>query len=586
MRRSAVAARPAAGECAVESYARAVGAGEVVAGRLVRLMAERHLRDLATGADRGLVYDREAAERSFRFFESVLCFYEGEDAGKPFRLQPFQKFIVGSLRGWRLADGTRRFRKAYIEMGKGNGKTPLAAGIGIEDLVVGSVKNPGSQIYSAAMTADAARLMYTDSRRMVEASPMLRSRLRANHEAISNHATASYFKPVSGEANNLHGKRVRTALIDEIHAHPTNEVVDFMQKGTKGPGNRLILEITNSGHDRSTICWEHHQYSVRVLEQAIEDDGWFAFVCNLDVCAEHVRQGKDQPQDGCETGCDQWDDPATWAKANPNLGVSVTVQYLAEQVREAKGIPSQQNATKRLNFCIWTESVSRWLDMEVWRAAPDRPALEDLEGRECFLALDLSSVSDLSAVALLFPDGEGGYDLHVRYWLPEAAVAKRRMRGDIPIDQWVQAGLITVCEGEIIDYDAIEAFIVEANGRFAVRECAFDGWQAAQAATHLGAAGVEMVKLAQGFGTYTEPMKEFERLLKMGKLRHGGDPVLTWMASNVSVEQGANLTRRPSRAKSVDKIDGIVASLMAMARAIVGGGDGPSVYEERGLLVL
>jgi len=552
----------------VAEYAEAVISGEVVAGRMVRLACERHLRDLEHGSERGLWFDDEAAQASFDFFETVLCFYEGEDAGKPFLLQPFQKFIIGSLRGWKLANGDRRYRKAYCELGKGNGKTPTAAGIGLEDLVVGSIEAPGSQIYAAAMTRDAANLMFKDAKLMADASPALKKRLDIGQHSISYLRTNSYFQPVSGEANNLHGKRVRTALIDEIHAHPSAHVVDFLQKGTKGPGNRLILEITNSGYDRTSICWQHHEYSRQILEQSLEDDGWFAYVCQLDVCAKCRAAGKDQPTDGCKTGCDQWTDPATWPKANPNVGVSVTHQYLAEQVREAIGIPAQQNDTKRLNFCIWTESVSKWLDMDVWRQAPEPRSLAELAGKPCFGGLDLASVSDFTALALLFPDDDGWYDLLAYFWLPDIAVAERRRKGNIPIGQWIDDGFISVTGGDMADYGLIQEQIVEIGSQFEIRETGYDGHQALQMATYLDGAGFEMVKLAQSFGTYTEPMREFERVLKLGKIRVR-NPVLTWMASNVAVEHGPNQTRRPSKDKSQEKIDGVVAALMAISRAMV-----------------
>lgn len=390
------AARPRSSDAeaaeAVHDYARAVIAGEIVANRWVRLACERHQRDLETGASRGLRFDPEKAGRAIRFF-GFLRLAEGPFEGRPFDLRPWQAFIVGSIFGWYTqdADGSwvRRFRNGYVETGKGSGKTPMAAGIALYGMV--GDDEAAAEIYSAAAVRDQANILWTDARRMVEQSPVLRDRIEVGAHALSMPSRNSSFRPVSSEAKNLHGKRVHIALIDEEHAHPSSEVIDAMRAGTKGRRDALIFRITNSGYDRHSVCWADHEYSVNVLEGILADDAWFAFVCGLDPCAEHRRGGA--PVDGCPE-CDQWTDESTWPKANPNLGVSLPIRYLREMVTEALGKPAAANSTKRLCFCIWTEGSGKWLDVAAFAELADVAGPDPLAAdRRGYGGLDIASTN-------------------------------------------------------------------------------------------------------------------------------------------------------------------------------------------------
>ncbi len=479
-------------------------------------------------------------------------------------LSPWQKFIVGSLFGWKGPDGYRRYRKAYVEQGKGNGKSPLAAGIGLFGLVADG--EAGAEIYSAAVTRDQAGILFIDAKRMVEASPVLSSRVEVNVGNLAVLSTNSFFRPVSSEARSLDGKRVHMALIDELHEHPTAMVVEKMQAGTKGRRQPLIFEITNSGYDRNSVCWQHHDYSVKVLEGIIPDDGWFAYVCQLD-------EG------------DDWQDEAVWRKANPNLDVSITRKYLREQVREAQGMPAKQNIVKRLNFCIWTEQANRWLDMARWDACDAAVDPEELVGKPCFAGLDLSTTTDITALVLAFPDDEGNIAVLPRFWVPGDNIRQRVERDRVPYDQWVDQGLIEATEGNVVDYDVIRERIRELGERYDIRQIAIDRWNATQITTQLMGDGFDMVPWGQGFASMSAPTKELEKLVLGKQIRHGGHPVLRWMASNVAVAQDAAGNIKPAKDKSTERIDGIVALVMAIG-LIIRQDNGPSVYEERGIVVL
>ena len=569
------------------AYARAVIAGEIVAGRLVRLACERHLRDLETAAARGLRWDLEAANFAIKFFSFLRLPKDGEIDGQPFMLAPFQQFIIGSLFGWKGADGYRRFRTAYIETAKGSGKTPLAAGIGLFGLVMDG--EAAAEIYCAATTRDQAGMLFRDAKRMAEASRSLRSRLDIGLHNVAYHDKHSFLRPCSSEHHGLDGKRVHMALLDEIHEHPTPLVVDKMRAGTKARTQALIIEITNAGHDRTTVCWAHHEYSVKVLEGVLEDDSWFAFVCALDPCDACRLEGQTQPKDGCKD-CDDWRNEAVWEKVNPNLNVTPGLKYLREQVREAMGMPTKEGIVKRLNFCIWTQGETRAIPMDRWDACKRQIDWKQFEGRECFAALDIGSTSDFCCLDLLFPHDDGelveipldaekpdgeklsftrrSYTQMPVFWLPEQSV-KRDHRIQGIIDHWKKLGLIRVTGGDVVDYGRVLLDILALDRVYGIRKIAVDrGWQGAQICTdlmaHLGAERVVM--FVQGIVSMAAPFREYLELVKLGRLHHDGNQVLRWMASNCVAEERNGLSK-PSKDKSTEKIDGITAGVMGVGLA-------------------
>lgn len=598
-------ARSEAAICPVRDYAEKVVAGDVVAGRYVRFACERHLRDLAEGHKRGLVFDETASQRSLDFFSFLRLPVADELDGKAFDLEPFQKFIIGSLFGWKGPDGFRRFRTAYIEIGKGNGKTPMAAGVGLKGLI--DDDEAAAEVYSAATKREQANILFRDARMMVEASPELRSLLTINAGNIAYEDKSSFFRPVSSEKRGLDGPRPHVALCDEVHEHPDAVVIDKIRAGTKARRQALIFEITNSGYDRTTVCWQHHDFSMAVLEGRVENDSWFAFVCGLDPCKRHLKEGNWQPVDGCEK-CDNWQDEKVWEKANPGIDSILPRKYLREQVAEAREILPKQNIVKRLNFCLWTEAVAHAIPMDAWDACAGALDTEKLVGRECFGGLDIGATSDFTSFVLVFPhddaetievsidpsdQAEGTTSIVRRsftvlpfFWMPDRPV-KRDGRMETVIAAWKTQGLIKTTPDDHVDYDMVLADILTICRRYKVLGINVDyGFQGAQITVNLMKHYGEMVQaFRQGIVSYNAPFREMLELVKANRLHHDGNPVLRWMASNTAAETRGGLIK-PSKDKSTEKIDGIAATVMALSRAIESPPPKVSVYETRRVLQL
>lgn len=556
---------PSAPDDPTTAYATAAVAGEVVTGRLVRLACARHLRDLETGAARGLTWSADHAQHVLDFFPRFLRLAEGEHAGHPFTLQPWQQFIVGSLFGWLGPDGFRRFRVGFIEAAKSNGKTPLLAGVGLYGLTFDA--EPGAEIYAAAVTRDQARILFTDAVKMVQASTALASLIDVNVNNLSVLETQSFFRPVSSEGRGLDGKRVHMALIDEIHEHLDAMVVDKMRAGTKGRRQGMIVEITNSGANRHSVCWQHHEFSAKVLEGIVENDAWFAYVCGLDPCASCREAGKDQPNEGCPD-CDDWRDEAVWPKVVPNLGISVTAKYLREQVTEAVGMPSKQNLVKRLNFCIWTQSVERWFSAEAWDACGGAVDAEALRGRSCVGGLDMSVSSDLTAFVLVFRDADDSCDVLPFFWVPEEMILERARRDRVPYDLWAQQGFLVPTAGNVVDRKAVRETIVALAQQYRIAEICYDPAYASEISQALqDDEGFTLVAVKPTFAELNEPTEKTEELVKTRRLRHGGHPVLRWCMHNVALARDGGGRHMPSKGRSTERIDGASALVTAMKRA-------------------
>ncbi len=537
------------------AYARDVVKGSIPAGRLVRLACRRHLYDLKHGHKRGLTFDEAAADHAITFF-GFLKHYKGEWAGQPFVLGPWQKFIVGSIFGWKRADGTRRFRVADDEVPRKNGKSTLAAGIGLYLQIADG--EPGAEVYSVATKRDQAKIVFNAAKAMVKATPALAARIAPYQNSLVFEKTASTFQPLGADADTMDGLDVHGAIIDELHAHKTRDAFDVIDTGTGARRQPLLFIITTAGSDTESVCWEQHDYSIKILEGILEDDEWFAYIATID-------EG------------DDWADPEAWRKANPNFGISVSPADLARKCKKAQATPHAQNSFRRLHLNEWTEQVNRWLDMAQWRKGGTDFDVADLAGRECFGGLDLSSRIDLSAFELVFPPegDERKWKVLSYFFAPADNVLKRQRRDRVPYRDWIKAGYITATPGDLIDYDAIRDRINELGETYRIRQIGFDSWNATHIGTQLTADGFEMVEVRQGPKSMGGPSKDFEAYVNGARIDHGNNPVLTWMASSVTARLDRNDNPLPDKATSRTRIDGIVAAIMALGRAHAAAIDQP-----------
>uniref|UniRef100_A0A6M3J7L9 Putative terminase n=1 Tax=viral metagenome TaxID=1070528 RepID=A0A6M3J7L9_9ZZZZ len=528
----------------VDAYAYAVRDGTIIAGPLVRLACERHLRDRKAKRYR---FNEAKADRVIAFFETILRLPDttGEDGSpKPFILQPWQAFIVGSLIGWELNDRTRRFQDAYIEVGKGNGKTPLAAGLGLFGLTMDG--ELAAEVYAAAVTLEQARICWRDAEGMVKCSPALQKQLDLSVANIAHRQSRSYFRAISSEHRGLDGKRPHFGIIDEIHEHPDAQVVTKMRAGRKGRRQPLFIEITNAGFDKTTICGQHHEKSRKMLEGLIDDDRWFAYVASLDE--------KEDPLN----------DSSCWIKANPNLGVSIRRDYLETQVRTAKDIPSETNMVLRLNFCIWTRAVARYIPAGTWAACEGVLDDAELAAAECYGGIDLGETDDFSCWARAWRLSDGRIGVKVKTFVPEAA---EQVKLDRPYRAWQQAGSLEITDGNQADFDRIEDVIRTDCQDGGILQVGYDKRFALQMAQHLMGDGIVMVDTPQGF-YFNEALRWFSKLVQEQKIVHDGDPLLAWMIDNAVTIPGRERQIRLAKDKATEKMDGVSALIMALDRAM------------------
>ncbi len=590
------------------AYAKAVVAGEIIAGPHVRNACRRHLDDLEKGHERGLRFDADKAARALRFFEEKLKLSEGQFENQPFRAHPSQAFIIGSLFGWQFNSPKhgwrRRFRRAYIEQGKGNGKSPLAGGIGLYGLIAD--KESGAQIYAAGATKGQAGILFRDAVKMVKQSPALKQRLsfsggEGKEYNIHHLSSGSFFEPVSRETKKTgSGPRPHFALCDEVHEHPDRGVMEMLERGFKFRIQPLILMITNSGSNRKTVCWEEHEHAVRVaagnriarsddafyIGDAI-DDTTFAYVCALDP------------------GDDPLTDPSCWIKANPLLGVTIDEEYLAGVVKQALDMPGKLNSILRLHFCVWTDAETAWMTRKALEPCiVDFDPLDEHQGKDVFLGADLSMVKDICAKGYCVQSGtvEAGehqgkpvYDLWVMAWTPGDTLATRAVEDKADYyHQWVKDGHLLAPKGQIINYLHVAQSLAEDQHDYNVQCLAYDRYafsRMLEPEMQKLAISIECIEHPQGGtkkGVPTETMKEvakeagrapeglwmpmsvrlFEQLIYEGRLRIHNNPVLisAIMSAMKDADRWGNYWLAKER--SANKIDAAIAACMALGAAV------------------
>jgi phage terminase large subunit-like protein len=531
----------------VTYYAEDVVAGRIVAGRLVRLACERHMRDLVSGETRGIYFDEDAAQWAIDFFPNLLRHSKGEWAGRPLELAPWQAFIIGSLFGWRRrSDDTRRYRLSYSEVPRKNGKSTLAAGVGI--LLAFFDDEPGAEVYAAATKRDQAKIVWGEARQMVLSSPNIRRRVRVLTANLHDAHTASKFEPLGADADSMDGLNIHGDIIDELHAHKTRAMWDVIETATGARRQPLSFVITTAGSDKASVCYEQHEYAIKVLEEVIEDDTLFAYIATIDE------------------GDDPYD-PTSWAKANPNLGISVKLDDLERKSKKAQEVAGEQNAFLRLHLDVWTQSVSRWLTAEMWEKGGSKVSGRSLNGQTCFGGVHI--LEDMASIVLWFPHPDGGGDVRTWFFIPEDLVQAMEEQDGVPYSAWQRDGYVETTAGNIVDHQAVHEKLSELDELYDLQELAIHKSNSLQLQTDLITEGFTVASVSSTMATMAAPCEELERLLKLGTVRHLGNPVLRWMASNVSVRTDSEGHKRPDQEASGARIGGMRALLMALGRAIV-----------------
>lgn len=594
----------------VTMYACRVLTGAEVAGPYVRGSCQRHLDDLVYGGERGIWFDLDESARIFQFFEERLKLTEGQFEGRSFNLHPSQSFILGSIYGWMRKNEqgliVRRFQRVYIEMGKGNGKSPMVGGMGLYGLIAD--REPGAQIYSCGATYDQANILFQDAVKMAQAvddwnDPDDSMITFSGNQKVYNIAVLpppqshSFFRPISRmKGKTGSGPRPHMALCDELHEHPDGNVVEMLERGFKFRRQPLLIMITNSGSDRRSVCWAEHEHAVAIVEGDVEDDRTFSYVCALDE------------------GEKPFDDQSCWKKANPLLGITITEEYLRGVVQQGLQIAGKQNNILRLHFCQWTDSATAWISRKKWTSCED-PNLtrESMRGRRAWGALDLSQTKDLTAKAWVFEDGfkdvpaidpktrevipgktvtKPCYALIVDSYTPEETLAAREEADRTPYRQWVDKGYLKATPGPVIRFDIVASDLIEDNRDFDVVGVAYDQWlirDFAKELSELNAPEIKMYDHPQGTSYRKESdlfmprsVDMFENLILEGRLRVEVNPVLRTAVAGATFWKSPAGLKRFMKDKATNRIDPAVAAAMAVGLATLDEPDANSVWNKIG----
>lgn len=549
----------------VTAYARAVVGRKVSAGKLQTLACKRHLDDLKRFKAKKAPYywDLKWCLDKLKFFPQLIH-WRGEQTGQPFILMPWQAFIAGSLYGWFKRDNTYRFETAYISVSKKSGKSIFVGALG---LLRGFFdKEPGAETYSIATTREQANIVWLEAHELQRRShnPLIRQLgVLEGRRNIHDLNTRSKFEPLSADRDSGDGRNPYCLIADEVHRYRDADLLNMLKESMKTRRNKLIVEITTAGWNRETICYQHDQYSQKILERTVENDQWFTFICRAD-----------------DEDKDKWDEPAVWKKANPSWGMCIKESDVRQAAKEAAEIPSMLNDFLRYRLNIWTEQSERAIDLPRWiKSGEDSPTMRELRGRPCFGGLDLATNKDLAAFVLVFPDPPQVAAL-MWLWCPEHGVLKRAKEDKAPYDQWVRQKLMKPTGGDTTDYNVITVDVLAILEHFQLQALAYDPHNSGNVPHDLADVLGEdkVIKFYQGFGNMAAPVKEVERLYLEGNLKHGNNSALNWMANNAAYRVNEYEDKRFDREKSSEKIDGVVALTMGVgawlnykeqARAIV-----------------
>lgn len=545
---------------AAEGYIQEVLDGTIITNQWIKAACQRHLDDLETGEKRGLYFDQEEGQRFVAFFERFLHHSKGKWAGDPFTLLPWQQFMISSLFGWKRSDGSRRFRTLFCAVGRKNGKSATCSGLGLAMLDFD--QEPAAEVYFSATKRDQARICHVEAERMVKASPHLKKRIGIHRNNLHVKSTGSKAEPLSSEARSLDGLSPHCAIIDEYHAHKDAEIFHVLKSATGARAQPLLAIVTTAGWNIDGPCF-HFQKTCQDVLQGIKDDD---SLLPLIYCLDEE---------------DDWKDQSTWIKANPSLGESISMDYLVEQYTQATNYGSTEEAnfrTKHLNE--WVSSSDVWIKDEEWMASGSDPIEVDEKSLTWYGGLDLAAVSDFCCLVLVAPLPDGELLARRWYWLPESAWERRMDREESSIHMdMLDLSYFHLSPGNVTDYQAlrrtISGYYVQDGtvmhdtscimDQYNVASISFDRWNSSTLVTQLTGDGVLMAPIGMGYASQSAPLRELERLILEKKLIHEGDPVLRWMIRNVMIQRDPAGNIKLDKARSQDKIDGVMSLNCAVA---------------------
>ena len=508
-------------------------------------------------------FDKEAASKAIGFIETFCTHTKGELAGKPLLLEDWQKKIIGDLFGWKEENGLRKYRTAFIEIPRKNGKSTLCAAIGLYMLF--SDDERGSEVYSAAGDRAQAGIVFEIAKRMIITNAELTKRSKVFRNSITNESKGNFYQAISSDSKTKHGFNANCIIFDELHTQPNRDLWDTLLTSTGSRRQPLCIAITTAGYDRQSICYEVYDYAKKIKDEIIEDSSFYSSIYEADLEDDITNE-------------------EVWKKANPNYGISLRKEYMKRESQRAMDVPSYQNTFKRLMLNMWTDSQTAWIGAKEWELCQGDIDLKELKNKECWAGLDLASTRDISALVLLFKEDEK-FIVIPYFFIPEDNAKKRSERDKVDYVTWIRDNHIIATNGDVADYNFIKEKIMELGNDFRIQSICFDRWNASQLVIDLTNEGVPMEPFGQGFQSMAAPSKQLESLILSKQILHNGNPVLKWMISNTVMEEDAAGNIKPSKKKSSEKIDGVVSLIMSLGSYMTEG-DVSSVYNERGLLIL
>ena len=509
-------------------------------------------------------FDKQAASKAIGFIETFCTHTKGELSGSPLILEDWQRKIVGDLFGWKnKKTNLRKYRTALVMVARKNGKSTLCAALGLYMLY--SDEEKGSEIYSAAGDRAQAGIVFDIAKQMIINNIELSKRAKVFRNSITNEAKGNFYQAISSDSKTKHGFNANCIIFDELHTQPNRDLWDTLTTSVGARRQPLTIAITTAGYDRQSICYEIYNYGKQVNEKIIKSDSFYSAIYEADIDDDITKE-------------------STWKKANPNYGISLKKEYMQRESQRAIDVPSYSNTFKRLMLNMWTDSQVVWIANADWEKCAGEIDMEKLKGKECWAGLDLASTRDISALVLLFKD-EDKFITIPYFFIPEENAKKRSLRDKVDYMTWKNQGHIITTEGDVADYNFIKKKIMDLGMEYKINGISYDRWNASQLVIDLTNEGVKMAPFGQGFRSMSAPTKEVEKLILGEQIIHNSNPVMNWMLSNIAIQEDPAGNLKPNKAKSKDKIDGVVALIMALGEMMIGE-DVSSIYDDRGILVL